>query len=130
MLKFAVVPSSGREPQPNAEDLGEVFTRAWVVELILDLAGYRSVDDLAARRVLEPSCGDGAFLGPIIDRLITSADAHSRVPADLASAIIALDVSELNVERARKFATARLVDFGVRHAEAERLALGWIRHRD
>lgn len=129
MLNLAIEPSSGREPQ-TTEDLGEVFTRRWVVELILDLAGYRPEDDLAARRVLEPSCGEGAFLGPIIDRLIASAEVHARPPTDLASAIVALDLSELNVERARKFATSRLVDFGVRHAEAERLAKGWIRHGD
>jgi adenine-specific DNA-methyltransferase len=130
MLNLAIEPSSGREPQATVEELGEVFTRRWVVELILDLARYRPEDDLATKRVLEPSCGDGAFLGPIIDRLIASAEVHSRRPSELASAIVALDLSELNVERARKFATSRLVDFGLRHADAERLAKGWIRHGD
>jgi hypothetical protein len=130
MLNLAIQPNSGREPQIAAEELGEVFTRRWVVELILDLAGYRPEEDLAAKRVLEPSCGEGAFLGPIIDRLIASAEVHSRPPTDLASAIFALDLSELNVERARKFATSRLVEFGVRHVHAERLAKGWIRHGD
>ncbi len=129
MLNLAIEPITGREPQ-TTEELGEVFTRRWVVELILDLAGYRPEEDLAVKRVLEPSCGDGAFLGPIIDRLIASAEVHSRVPAELGSAIVALDLSELNVERARKFATTRLVDFGFRHAEAERLARSWIRHGD
>lgn len=130
MLNLAIEPSSGREPQTTADELGEVFTRRWVVELILDLAGYRPDVDLAAKRVLEPSCGEGAFLGPIIDRLIASAELHSRPPTDLASAIVALDLSELNIERARKFATSRLVDVGVRHADAERLAKDWIRHGD
>ena len=130
MLNLAIEPSSGREPQATVEELGEVFTRRWVVELILDLARYRPEDDLATKRVLEPSCGDGAFLGPIVDRLIASAEVHSRRPSELASAIVALDLSELNVERARKFATSRLVDFGLRHADAERLAKGWIRHGD
>lgn len=129
MLNLAIQPTTGREPQ-TTEEMGEVFTRRWVVELILDLAGYRPEKDLAGKRVLEPSCGDGAFLGPIIDRLIASAEVHSRAPAELASAIVALDLSELNVERARKFATTRLVDFGVRHTDAERLARGWIRHGD
>lgn len=129
MLNLAIQPTTGREPQ-TTEEMGEVFTRRWVVELILDLAGYRPENDLAVKRVLEPSCGDGAFLGPIIDRLIASAEVHSRVLAELASAIVALDLSELNVERARKLATTRLVDFGFRHADAERLARGWIRHGD
>lgn len=130
MLNLAFQPTSGRESQTPADELGEVFTRRWVVELILDLAGYRPEDDLGTKRVLEPACGEGAFLGPIIDRLIASAEVHSRPPCDLATAIVALDLSELNVERARKLAASRLVDFGVRHAEAERLAKGWIRHGD
>lgn len=129
MLNLALQPARGSEPQ-DVEELGEVFTRRWVVELILDLAGYRPDEDLATKRVLEPSCGDGAFLGPIIDRLMASAALHSHAPAELGSAIIALDLSELNVERARKFATTRLVDAGIRHGEAERLARGWIRHGD
>lgn len=129
MLNLAVEPITGREPQ-TTEALGEVFTRRWVVELILDLSGYCPGVDLAVKRVLEPSCGDGAFLGPIIDRLVASADVHSRGPSDLSSAIVALDLSELNVERARKFATTRLVELGIRHADAECLARGWIRHGD
>lgn len=130
MLNLAIQPITGRGPQTTTEDLGEVFTRRWVVEMILDLAGFRPEDDLALRRVLEPSCGEGAFLGPIIDRLVASAEVHSRPASDLASAIVALDLSELNVERARKFASTRLVDFGFRHSDAERLAKGWIRHGD
>jgi adenine-specific DNA-methyltransferase len=129
MLNLAVEPITGREPQ-TTEELGEVFTRRWVVELILDLVGYRPEEDLAVKRVLEPSCGDGAFLGPIIDRLIASAEVHSRVPAELTTAIVALDLSDLNVERARKFATTRLVDFGMRHVDADRLARGWVRQGD
>lgn len=128
MLNLAIEPITGREP--HTEELGEVFTRRWVVELILDLAGYRPEEDLTVKRAVEPSCGDGAFLGPIIDRLVASAEVHSRRSAELASAIVALDLSELNVERARKFATTRLVDFGIRHTDAERLARGWIRHGD
>lgn len=130
MLNLAIQPITGREPQTTNEELGEVFTRRWVVEMILDFAGYRPEVDLAAKRALEPSCGDGAFLGPIIDRLVASAEVHSRPASDMASAIVAMDLSELNVERARKFATARLVDLGLGHFDAERLAKGWIRHGD
>ena len=36
---------------------GEVFTRRWVVELILDLAGFTADRDLAAMVAVEPSCG-------------------------------------------------------------------------
>lgn len=47
---------------------GEIFTRRWVVESLLDLTGYTADQDLGAMRLLEPSCGSGAFLGPIVER--------------------------------------------------------------
>jgi hypothetical protein len=40
---------------------GEVFTRRWVVDLILDLAGYDADRDLASLVAIEPACGAGAF---------------------------------------------------------------------
>ena len=55
---------------------GEVFTRRWVVDLILDLVGYTPDRDLASMVLVEPSCGSGAFLGPVVERLIESARAH------------------------------------------------------
>lgn len=130
MLSLAVEAPRGPSAKGSVEDLGEVFTRRWVVELILDLSGYVVEDDLACKRAVEPACGEGAFLGPIIDRLIASARRHGRLPDELGSALTALDLSELNIERARKLATTRLVDAGVALGDAERLANGWIRHGD
>ena len=61
---------------------GEVFTRRWVVDLILDLAGYRAVEDLGASVIVEPACGTGAFLVPIVERLAESCTRHGRSLAD------------------------------------------------
>ena len=37
-------------PTPDLDpNYGEVFTRRWVVDAMLDLAGYRATEDLAAR---------------------------------------------------------------------------------
>ena len=38
-----------------------MFTRRWVVELILDLAGYTSERDLATLRAIEPGVRLGSF---------------------------------------------------------------------
>ena len=57
---------------------GEVFTRRWVVDLILDLAGYRAADDLGASVIVEPACGAGAFLVPIAERLAASSSSRTR----------------------------------------------------
>lgn len=47
-------------PTPEQElagEHGEVFTRRWVVDLILDLVGYDERLDLARLTAVEPSCG-------------------------------------------------------------------------
>lgn len=112
------------------DELGEVFTRRWVVELILDLAGYVPERDLASAVAVEPAVGEGAFLGPMIDRLVASCAVHGRRLADCQSTLAAFDVADTNVERARKLAVARLVDAGLEVGTAESLAEGWVRTSD
>ena len=53
-----------RRPLPVAvvEPKGVVFTKRWVVELLLDLSGYCSDKNLVDALAVEPAAGDGAFL--------------------------------------------------------------------
>ena len=39
---------------------GLVLTKPHVVEMLLDLAGYRADRSLASLKLLEPACGQGA----------------------------------------------------------------------
>lgn len=48
---------------------GAVFTRRWMVELILDIADYKTDKNLYESLALEPACGEGAFLVPMVERL-------------------------------------------------------------
>ncbi len=48
---------------------GVVFTKDWVVDFVLNVAGYTTDRDLTSGCVVEPSCGDGAFLGRVVSRL-------------------------------------------------------------
>lgn len=73
-------------PDPDGEH-GEVFTRRWVVDLMLDLIGFTPDADLATRVIVEPSCGCGAFLLPIVERLIKSCQRHDRPLADSVGAL-------------------------------------------
>src|ERR1700722_4109479 len=107
-------------------DYGEVFTRRWIVELILDLVGYTDDKDLGSRRLVEPSCGMGAFLIPVIDRLIASCHRHGRELGSLEGAIRAFDLLDVNAERARKVAAERLEEAGLDHASAEEIASAWV----
>ena len=107
-------------------DHGEVFTRQWVVELILDLLGYTVDKDLASQVVVEPSCGTGAFLLPIVDRLVDSALAMGHDLSALDGAVRALDLLDANAALARKAVRGRLEEAGVAASAAKRLANAWI----
>jgi adenine-specific DNA-methyltransferase len=107
-------------------DYGEVFTRRWIVELILDLVGYTSDRDLASLTLVEPSCGTGAFLVPIIDRLIQASERYGRDLRTLGSALCAFDLVDENAERARKLVGHRLQEAGLGGRDADLLADRWV----
>lgn len=109
---------------------GEVFTRRWVVDALLDLTGYTIDRDLGALRLLEPSCGSGAFLGPAVVRLIASSLAEGRDFVSLRSAIRAYDVQLQHVERSRDLCGRLLVAAGCPPHVAQELSSTWVRHGD
>jgi adenine-specific DNA-methyltransferase len=116
---------AGPIADPGTE-YGEVFTRRWVVDLVLDLVGYTPEDDLASRVLVEPSCGTGAFLLPAVQRLIVSGQQHGRDLRSLGSALCAFDLLEANVERARKAVSRIVQEAGLKPHQADGLAEQWI----
>ena len=114
----------------DSDEHGEVFTRRWVVELILDLAGYTADRDLAAMTAVEPSCGAAAFLGTMVERLLTSCRQHGSDIASASNAIRAFDLVEDNAEIARKGIVTQLIDSGVGPRDAESLASAWVTSGD
>lgn len=115
--------------EPDAE-LGEVFTKRWVVDFILDLIGYTPDKDLFTRTIVEPSCGTGAFLVPIVERLVASCEIHGRDITLAHSAVRAFDLLQANAALSIKSAMAYLAENGVDHDDAERLANSWIHAGD
>ena len=109
---------------------GEVFTRRWVVDLILDLAGYEAKTDLASQTIIEPSCGGGAFVAPIVERLLASMTTHNRSFEDLRGSLRAFDLLRHNVEISRKGAESALLAAGCQADLATDLAASWIQSAD
>jgi len=116
-------------PDPGG-DYGEVFTRRWIVDLILDLVGYVETRDLASLTLVEPSCGTGAFLVPIVERLVVSARLRGYDLDRLAPAVRAFDLLEANAVRARKAVVICLTDAGMARDAAEAMAELWISTED
>lgn len=109
---------------------GEVFTRRWVADVLLDLSGYTDGRDLAAMHLLEPSCGSGAFLGPAVERLLASAVEHGRDWSDLVDSIRAYDLQIEHVDVARDLCRRLITTAGAPDEVATQLAGGWVRHAD
>jgi adenine-specific DNA-methyltransferase len=109
---------------------GEVFTRPWVVDAILDLVGYTPDVDLAGRTIIEPSCGSGAFLVPVVERLVKAAEQSDTPLASLTGCVRAYDLQPDNVDLARKQAGEVLLTAGCPRNVAESLATTWVRQAD
>ncbi len=130
-LTLIEVPLTLAEPARDpGTDYGEVFTRRWVVDLILDLVGYTKDHDLGARRLVEPSCGTGAFLLPAVDRLVASCLEHGRDLRSIGDAIRAFDLLDANAQRSRKAAAQRLEEAGLDQATADEIASSWVTTAD
>src|SRR5436190_203796 len=91
------------------EAKGVVYTRRWVVDLILDLVGYRPQMDLAALRAVEPAAGDGAFLIPMVQRLLRSMQGHGRSVRDARKALLAFELDRDALLSARDVVADHLV---------------------
>ena len=57
-------------------DHGEVFTPDWMVEAMLDLVKHET--ERIDSRFLEPACGDGNFLVPVLRRKLAAVGAQVR----------------------------------------------------
>ncbi|MEU8158845.1 Eco57I restriction-modification methylase domain-containing protein [Micromonospora parva] len=111
---------------------GEVFTRQWVVDLILDLCRYSPDSDLTTWVLLEPAVGEGAFLMPALERLLAAKSKHAPdLPWDeLSGAVIAMDLQQGHVVTCRTLVVQLLQREGCPSEIAVSLAQAWIKQAD
>ena len=114
----------------NVPNYGEVFTRRWVVDAMLDLVGYTSDRDLTKLVAVEPSVGSGAFWVPMVERLLLSASHRGVSVAHLENALQGYDLQGEHVETCTKASVSMLVDAGASADAARELASGWLKTAD
>lgn len=113
------------------EERGAIYTRREVVDFILDLVGYTEDASLADFQLLEPSFGDGDFLIPAIDRLLTAAEREGKLSyAALAPAVRAIELHRATYEGTRELVAARLLQCGIGRNDAARLCDAWLYQGD
>ncbi len=112
----------------GVEERGAVFTRREVVDFILDLTRYTADRALHRMRLLEPSCGDGDFLLPALDRLLEAIKRH-RAPLDNEILLNAISATELH-ESTFASTSAKVIDRlraeGLATPQAVKLARAWL----
>lgn len=123
MSPGSFVPSYVTEP-------GAVYTRSWVVDLVLDLAGYDPDQNLVDSVSVEPSCGDGKFLEAMVYRLSSSCRRQKRPLQDCERSLLAFDVDPEAVAASRGRAESALVDCGWDRAESREIVRKWVREAD
>jgi adenine-specific DNA-methyltransferase len=112
------------------EKKGIVYTKSWVVELILDLAGYVEGANLADAVAVEPAAGEGAFLIPMARRLVGSCRRQNRPLSDCRNSLIAFELEPSSSATARDSVIRALGSIGVPWETAHDLAQSWVRTGD
>ena len=107
-----------------------VCTKSWVVELMLDLLGYLPGRDLVHKVIVEPACGTGAFLRPVVRRLAEDLHGQGLSWPALEASVRAWEISGASAAGAIATVTASLQEQGCPKAQADRLARTWIRNGD
>lgn len=108
---------------------GVVFTKRWVVDMVLDLVGYTPGTGLANKIIIEPACGSGAFLTAIAERLADEIS-PSGDWCRLAHAVVAFDIDATSLELCKNATIQALVSKGCPPNMAQSLVLGWLRNQD
>ncbi len=118
--------------QAGIEERGAIFTKREVVDFILDLAGYTTDRPLHEMRLLEPSFGDGDFLLPAIERLLTSwRDAGRPDPlTSLPNCIRAVELHRVTFFTTRDRVASLLIREGLADDAAHQLADTWLVYAD
>jgi len=114
----------------SIDPLGVVYTKRWVVELMLDLAGYTSSANLVDSLAVEPAVGDGAFLGLMIERLVDSCQRSGRPISDCQDSLIAYELDKVSAAKVRALTEEILIGRDVRPSTATFLAQRWVRTGD
>lgn len=87
----------------NGNAHGDVFTSPEIVRYMLDIAGYTASRDLSQTTILEPSCGEGAFLLEIAKRMKMSASRyHFDFNQAFSQCVYAFDIDAAKIKKCKK----------------------------
>jgi hypothetical protein len=118
----------------DVQERGAIFTRREVVDFILDLVGYTVDRPLHQFRLLEPSFGEGEFLCPVVDRLLSAylkaGNLTTNVVENLRTAIRAVELHDDTFNATKSRILCLLLERGISQAESEEVLSSWLSRGD
>lgn len=111
---------------------GEVFTKPEVVNFMVSLLDIRQAGSIEKIRVLEPSCGHGEFLLPIVAEILKSASEKEETLdiSVLMECVVAFDIVKANVDIAKSRLSVLLETHGFSSEDICALTDRWVIHGD
>lgn len=95
----------------------QIFTPIDVVKGILDHIGYKSDNDIRKKHIVDPSCGDGHFIGEIVLRYINACIKDrllfEEIIPELQTYIHGLEIDEKLCQKAQQYIVSYLYSNGV-----------------
>lgn len=80
---------------------GIVYTPQWVVNLILDNLSYN--EDICEKKIIDPACGDGAFLSEVVERFIVDAKRKKlnkiQIKKNIEKNVFGFDIDEVAIKK-------------------------------
>ena len=118
--------------ESDIEERGAIYTKREVVDFILDLVGYTTDQPLTEFRLLEPSFGDGDFILPAIDRLLSVAQRKQGGLSFtvLAPAIRGVELHHETFLRNRQAMRSMMIERGVSQNDTDALLDIWLSQGD
>jgi hypothetical protein len=107
---------------PDVAVNGQVFTKPHIVDLMLDLAGYTGERSV---RLLDPGCGEGAFLVAAAVRLMRSGGIPKKMD-EVADCILGVEKNSEAAGCCRERLAGALVTEGVAPKLAAKLSDHWV----
>lgn len=105
---------------------GVVYTKRWVVDMVLDLAGYISGTGIVDKVIIEPSCGCGAFMEAIAERLADEITCAKRPWLDLLESVRSYDIDLGSIAETKRAVIDALVKKGCLKSDAFLIADEWL----
>lgn len=109
---------------------GVVYTRAWVVDTMLDLAGYKAEENLVDALAIEPAAGVGSFVLPMVRRLIASCRQQQRNITDCIDSLLVYEVDAASSKAMRSSLSQLLAQLNILQNDADLLLDTWLRTGD